>query len=472
MILLLLLTAHLLAISSEENAQAIVLTEGARIFFQGDSITDCDRDRRKRRLDYVMGQGYPNFIAAHFTAHKPEYKLFFSNHAISGATLDEMHSRWKWDGLDNKPDVLSVLIGINDVWRAANQNQSFNHTSFEATYSQLIADQRKLQPQTKLLFIEPFVRPGSHTTDRWALFSSGTKKMREIVHRIAERDKVPVVRLQKIFDDLGDKAIQAIGSDPYVFDGVHPTVMGQRVIADEWMRVVNIVNGTYRSDCQWSLPHVLRDGGKIIFDGDSITDGNRDKRSDQGLFHLGNGYPLLITGTLSALYPHKSWTTFNKAWSGNVIGDVAGRWANTIAAAPTLVSILVGINDISRAIDEKIEYNYTQYELTLTGMLSEGIAAKPDIKYVLCEPFITKGFSVDNHWEEYSRGVKNLQEIVRRLGKRFNAAVIPFQKVLEEASQKWGADHWMLDGIHPFHPGNQLMADAWIEGVNSQWTKQ
>ena len=85
-----------------------------RVLFQGDSITDMGRDRGDIRN---MGSGYPLFVASNFRAARPNFDIDFFDLGISGDRVRDLRARWQSDCLDLRPDVLSVLIGINDTWR-------------------------------------------------------------------------------------------------------------------------------------------------------------------------------------------------------------------------------------------------------------------------------------------------------------------------------------------------------------------
>src|SRR5580693_2752855 len=114
LILTVLLLAPLAAVRAAEPIAAF--TPGARILFQGDSITDGNRGRS---LDpnHILGHGYAFIIAAKFGAAFPEANLEFFNRGVSGNTVLDLEKRWQKDTLDLRPDVLSILIGVNDRGR-------------------------------------------------------------------------------------------------------------------------------------------------------------------------------------------------------------------------------------------------------------------------------------------------------------------------------------------------------------------
>ena len=104
------------------------IEKNATILFQGDSITDCGRDRETGTL----GNGYPKYIAGLFNSMYPELNVKFINKGISGNRVADLQERWTEDCINLKPDVLSILIGINDTWRKYDSN---DETSAEKYYN-------------------------------------------------------------------------------------------------------------------------------------------------------------------------------------------------------------------------------------------------------------------------------------------------------------------------------------------------
>src|SRR5947207_13596734 len=90
---------------------------------QGDSITECGRDRRvsEPNVASALGTGYPLLIAAAALAKSPNRGLRFYNRGVSGNKVPDLEQRWAVDVLDLKPDVLSVLVGVNDFWHKLTQ---------------------------------------------------------------------------------------------------------------------------------------------------------------------------------------------------------------------------------------------------------------------------------------------------------------------------------------------------------------
>lgn len=198
-----------------------------RILFQGDSITDCGRSRNN---DAELGMGYPMLIkAALGLKHPGEYEFF--NRGVGGNRIPDLYARIKSDILYLKPDVLSILIGVNDVWHElAPIPNGVGANKFFKIYSLLIEEIREALPQTKILILEPFALPGSGTQEQWDYFLAETQKRAQMSRRIAERYGLTYVELQAGFDELAKMA----PADMWLSDGVHPTPMGHEYIKRQW----------------------------------------------------------------------------------------------------------------------------------------------------------------------------------------------------------------------------------------------
>jgi lysophospholipase L1-like esterase len=193
----------------------------SRVLFQGDSITDGNRGRS---LDpnHILGHGYAFIIAARHGAAFPERKLDFTNRGVSGNTVLDLEKRWSKDTLALKPDLLSVMIGVND------NGKGVPLETYEATYDKILAEARAQNPKLKLVLIEPFVRhPGKPVPE-------GIVARQTIVAKLAQKYGAALVRLQKLFDEAAAKT----ADDYWVWDSVHPTYRGHQLLADEWERVV------------------------------------------------------------------------------------------------------------------------------------------------------------------------------------------------------------------------------------------
>jgi len=199
----------------------------ARILFQGDSITDGNRGR-SADPNHILGHGYCFIIAAKYGAAHPERKLTFMNRGISGNTVLDLQGRWQKDTLDLKPDVLSILIGIND-----GGNRKVPPDQYGQVYDKLLTEAKAANPNVKLVLCEPFYLPkGGHRPDDAR--DQDVKERQKIVAGLARKHGAALVRLQRVFDE----ACQRAPAEYWIWDGVHPTYSGHQLFADEWVKTV------------------------------------------------------------------------------------------------------------------------------------------------------------------------------------------------------------------------------------------
>jgi len=202
----------------------------------------------------------------------------------------------------------------------------------------------------------------------------------------------------------------------------------------------------------------FRPNARILFQGDSITDGNRGRNADPNHI-LGHGYCFIIAAKFGALFPERGLTFLNRGVSGDTVTNLQARWQrDTLDLKPDVLSVLIGINDRGRKIP------LDQYEQVYDRLLTETKAALPDVKFVLCEPFcLPKGGNARGALREQDIGKR--QAIVARLAAKHGAALVRFQQVLDEACQRAPAEYWVWDSVHPTYSGHQLLADEWVRTV-------
>ena len=215
----------------------------------------------------------------------------------------------------------------------------------------------------------------------------------------------------------------------------------------------------------------LKNGAVILFQGDSITDGNRGRNADPNHI-MGHGYAFSIASRVGADYPEKRYQFYNRGISGNKVNDLESRWqSETLDLKPDVLSILVGVNDSSSVV-----FNWApivspeKYEETYTSLLEQTKAAFPNILFVLCEPFILKGGRVTENWEAYHSDIAQRQAVVRKLAIKFDAVFVGFQEVFDKACDKATAGYWIWDGVHPTVAGHELMAREWLKQVGKRIT--
>jgi lysophospholipase L1-like esterase len=204
-----------------------VFSDGTRILFQGDSITDGNRTRNAD-LNHILGHGYQFIIACKYGAQLPERKLAFMNRGISGNRVSDLIGRWQADTIDLKPDILSILIGVNDL------NSRVSAELYEQQYDKLLADTVKALPNIKIVLCEPFGLPTGPKAANWETYRADLAARQTIVARLSRKYHTPVVHFQNMFEN----AVKRAPADYWIWDGVHPTFCGHQLMADEWNRTV------------------------------------------------------------------------------------------------------------------------------------------------------------------------------------------------------------------------------------------
>ncbi len=209
--------------------------EGRVVLFQGDSITDAGRDRTSAKPNAAgaLGNGYPLLITAAVLAARPGDGLQFYNRGISGNKVPDLQQRWKTDTLDLKPAVLSILIGVNDLWHKLDHGYTGTVQDYEQQYTALLDETRRALPAVKLIVLEPFVLRTGAVDARW--FPEFDQR-RAAAARVAAQAKAAFVPLQSVFDHH----VKAAPPEYWAADGVHPTPAGHAVIAEQWRRAAHL----------------------------------------------------------------------------------------------------------------------------------------------------------------------------------------------------------------------------------------
>jgi len=204
------------------------------------------------------------------------------------------------------------------------------------------------------------------------------------------------------------------------------------------------------------------EGYTFLFQGDSITDGNRSR--DQDWNHvLGHGYVYLIASRLWYDHPDRQWQFINRGISGNKVTDLAMRWQqDTIDLIPQLLTILIGVNDVASMFTRENVVTPDVFREVYGGLLDRTRQQLPGTRIVLCEPFLLPVGKVKDNWEDWAAEMNRRQQIVRELALKFNALFIPLQEEFNKACRKARPDHWIWDGIHPMPGGHELIARMWL----------
>lgn len=220
-------------IDSKKRSEQIKIEPNNTILFIGDSITDVNRDREN---DEDLGHGYPTLVAAHLLHKYPGYDLNIINRGISGDKVIDLKDRWEQDCLELNPDVVSILIGINDVGLTIDtglEETEKDLAKFEENYRYLL---KTLAHRTdaRVVLMEPFVLPYPKDRHNWRKYLDPRI---QIVRRLANDYHAALVPLDGLFNAKGIE----YGYQTYTGnDGVHPTLTGHALIADAWVRHLDL----------------------------------------------------------------------------------------------------------------------------------------------------------------------------------------------------------------------------------------
>jgi len=208
----------------------LLIKDNDVILFIGDSITDCGR---KRDEPYDLGTGYPNLISPWFAAAHPEMNVTILNKGISGNRVRDLQKRWDKDCIDLNPDIVSILIGINDTWRRYDRNDPTSAEEFEIAYRDILT-RTKERTNAKIILLEPFVLPFPEDRKEWR---EDLDPKIHAVRKLACEFKAILIPLDGIF------ARYSVYKpfDYWTNDGVHPTKKGHAVIAKAWMEATGIL---------------------------------------------------------------------------------------------------------------------------------------------------------------------------------------------------------------------------------------
>ena len=159
----------------------------------------------------------------------------FYNRGISGYKITDLQKRWETDALNLKPDVLSVLVGINDTGATINKpTEATTAEEFENIYRSLLTDCRRANPEILFVLGIPFVYPVGKRTQNWEQWRDDTTKRQTVVQKLANEFDAVLIDYPAVFE----KAIQKAPIEYWIWDGVHPTVFAHELMAREWVKQV------------------------------------------------------------------------------------------------------------------------------------------------------------------------------------------------------------------------------------------
>ncbi len=225
---------EIISAAMPQETSGIKLLKSRTILFQGDSITDAGRSRKATGHNNAgaLGSGYAMLAAARLLLSHAPLDLKIYNRGISGNKVYQLAERWDEDCIDMKPDVVSILIGVNDIWHKLDGNYDGTVGIYRRDYIALLERTRKALPDVKLIIGEPFgVRGVRAVGDNWY---PEFYEYQKVAREIALQFDAQFIPYQAVFDEAQLRAPAAY----WTGDGVHASLAGAALMAEAWLRVV------------------------------------------------------------------------------------------------------------------------------------------------------------------------------------------------------------------------------------------
>lgn len=210
----------------------------------------------------------------------------------------------------------------------------------------------------------------------------------------------------------------------------------------------------------------LTDKDIVLFQGDSITDGNRGRSEDPNHI-LGHGYACMVSARLGADHVTERPAFVNRGVSGDGLMRMYARWQeDTIEVKPTVLSILIGGNDMGwTRTPTPSKFFERMYRL----LLNDTLELLPSVRIILCEPFFlplpAKDKAEAAKIERVCAHLTELQQIVRRLAEEYRFTFVPFQDMFDSLAREVDSAYLVWDGVHPTMVGHEFMTRRWLETV-------
>lgn len=413
----------------------------------GDSITagyalkNPTRDSYPAQLSRLLGAGWE-----------------VRNFGVSGATLmregNKPYDRQKLHdaAIAWQPDIAVIALGTNDTKAV---NLAAHPENFLPSYRALIDELRKANPAVKIVLALP---PPAFPAGMGISDAILTLQILPRIRAVANEEHLPVIDLHAALQDQRDHFPDRIHPDAEAA-GALARLVEQAVLP---LVTTSGVTGSARVKPAAEPFPMLRRNAKVLFVGDSITDGGRARTGNDYNHTMGQSYAFVIAARLGEELAERNLTFINRGISGNTVVDLEQRWqTDVLDLKPDVITILVGINDTLWPRGETL----AQFETGYDHLLQETIAALPAATIVLGEPFILAVGPQEANYTATRAEVQKRQQIIARLAAKYHLPLISYQDIFDQATERAPANHWSWDGVHPHYAGHGLMADAWVRTV-------
>ncbi len=222
-------------IEEKTKKKKSIITANSTILFQGDSITDTGREKKLELPNNAnsFGNGYAFLAASSLLNSLPKENLKLYNRGISGNKVFQLSDRWEKDCLALKPNILSILIGVNDYWHTRDGNYNGTVQTYENDYIKLLERTKKELPDIKIAVCQPFILSGTSAVDD--SFIKSFKEYQISAKKISDEFKTLWIPFQEIFNE----AIKYAPAKYWLYDGVHAAMPGAQLMANAWLKIVS-----------------------------------------------------------------------------------------------------------------------------------------------------------------------------------------------------------------------------------------
>lgn len=213
-----------------------------KILFQGDSLTDSGRSRNETKPNSGLGSGYVSMICGELISSDPGAGYEVYNRGIGGNRVADAYARWIEDALNPEYDMLSILLGVNDVGFGLRLNCGSDEARFEKIYDAMLCEVRQTHPEAKIVIVEPFIFKMKHEDgprgcdvyEDWETWSSEVRKRGAAAKRLAEKHGALFIETFDEFEALS----AAYAPELFSVDCIHLTPAGNALLAKKWIAEV------------------------------------------------------------------------------------------------------------------------------------------------------------------------------------------------------------------------------------------
>lgn len=212
----------------------------------------------------------------------------------------------------------------------------------------------------------------------------------------------------------------------------------------------------------------LPDGLTILFQGDSITDAGRHRGAyyANNASGMGHGYASYASKFLLGSMPDKNIKCYNRGISGHKVHQLADRWEeDCLNLKPDVLSILIGVNDYWHTLTNGYSGDLNRYRTDYDGLLDRTKSVLPEVKLIMCEPFVLKNGTAINE-DDWLPMFDEYRAASRELCQKYGGTFVPFQSIFSDALGSADTAYWCPDGVHPSMAGSYLMAEAWLKAFS------